>query len=167
MLGAVAAGVAEGAMDDARAGRYVAESHRWLRREHLADALTVGERHLIAKSLDDWSERESLAAGWRSESAGVLLWALSAFADMPPYEERFERLPALVPLLAPTGAFRAVASLRPPEVIGSARDLAEFRHGRAGAGEDASIALERHRALNWLCGSTPDWDRTPPGSASA
>jgi len=80
MLGAIVAGLAEGAMDDARAGEYVAESHRWLRREQLADALTIGERHLIAKSLADWSERESVAAGWRSESAGVLLWALSAFA---------------------------------------------------------------------------------------
>jgi len=167
MLGAIVAGLAEGAMDDARAGEYVAESHRWLRREQLADALTIGERHLIAKSLADWSERESVAAGWRSESAGVLLWALSAFAEMPPYEERFESLPSLVPLLAPTAAFRAAASLRSPEVIGSARDIAELRHGQGGAGENGSIALERHRALDWLCGYSPDWDKTPTGSVNA
>lgn len=167
MLGAIVAGVADGDMDDARAGEYVAESHRWLRREQLADALTIGERHLIAKSLGDWSARESVAACWRSESAGVLLWALSAFADIPPYEERFETLPSLVPLLAPTGAFRAAASLRSSEVVSSARDLAELRHRQAGAGDNASIALERHRALNWLCGYSPDWDKTPAGSVSA
>lgn len=33
-------------------------------------------------------------------------------------------------------------------------------------GRMASIALERHRALNWLCGHAPgnDWERTPTGT---
>ncbi len=215
MLGAIVDGVAEGTMDDARAAAYVTESHRWLRRENLADALSTNERHLIAKSLADWSKRESIAAGWRSETAGTLLWALSAYEEMPPYDGRFESLPSLVPLLAPTSGFRTTASLRSPEAIGGARDLAELWHWRArtrqlresGRGGDndldaiarqaaalshaeggiptpidgdfpfdgkayrdldadeyalaSSIALERHYALNWLCGYAEDWDRTP------
>ena len=106
MLGAIAAGVADGEMDDDQAAKYVAESHRWLRRENLADALSARERVLISKSVADWSERETIDASWRSESVGVLLWALSAFEDMPAYDRRFETLPTLVPLLAPTAEFR-------------------------------------------------------------
>ena len=36
------------------------------------------------------------------------------------------------------------------------RDLTHDELARAG-----SIALERHHALNWLCGYSEDWDRTP------
>jgi hypothetical protein len=108
----------------------------------------------------------------------VLLWALSALDEMPPYDERFERLPAFVPLLAPTADFRRTANLRSAEDIGRARDLAERWHGRArtrqlGEGDhprvervdlDADVtaaAVERHYALNWLCGYASDWDSVP------
>jgi hypothetical protein len=217
MLGAIAAGVAEGTMDDGQAAQYLTESHRWLRRETLADALSTRERALIAKPLADWDEQESRDAGWRSESAGVLLWALSLSDDMPPYDVRFERLPAIVPLLGPTAGFRRTANLRSPEAIGRARDLAELWHWRArtrqlqddgepqstggdldtiarqaaalshaeggipepidgdfpaygkayralGADEYAAVtssSVERHHALNWLCGYAADWDSVP------
>ena len=131
MLGAIAAGVAEGAMDDEPAAKYVAESHRWLRREDLADALSARERALISTSVRDWSERETLDASWRSESVGVLLWALSVFDDMPEYDARFETLPTLVPLLAPTADFRDTANLRSPDELADARDRAELWHWRA------------------------------------
>jgi Domain of unknown function (DUF4272) len=131
MLGAIAAGVAEGAMDDDQAAKYVAESHRWLRRENLADALSVRERVLVSKSVGDWTERETIDASWRSESVGVLLWALSAFDGMPAYDTRFETLPALVPLLAPTAEFRGTAHLRSPEQLADARERAELWHWRA------------------------------------
>ena len=83
MLGAVVTNRREGALDEEKAEQYAAESHRWLRRENLADALTVGERALVAKSPGDWSEPESVGADWRNESVGVLLWAISAIAEMP------------------------------------------------------------------------------------
>ena len=131
MLGAIAAGVEDGTMDEGPAGEYLRETHRWLIREQLTAGLSVRERALLAKSLSDWSEREAAAASWRNEALGVLLWALSVFDDMPGYDVRFERLPSLVPLLAPTAEFRRTASLRSADEIGRARDLAELWHWRA------------------------------------
>jgi Domain of unknown function (DUF4272) len=217
MLGAVATGVAEGAMDAAQAERYVTESHRWLRRENLADALSARERKLIAQQLADWTERDTIDASWRNEAVGALLWALSVIPDMPPYDDRFGDIPSYLPLLAPTAEFRMTAALRPAEEIARARDLAELWHWRArttqlqrsgdpqGAAFDleaivrqsaalsyseggipepidgdfpflgkafrdldadeyslaTSIARERQFALNWLCGHSADWDKTP------
>ena len=45
-------------------------------------------------------------------------------------------------------------------------DFAAFGTGyreltAAQAAEAFSIAYERHRALNWLCGEGRDWDDTP------
>jgi hypothetical protein len=160
MLATIATALEEGEMDGERAGKYVTESHRWLRREQLADALSVRERALISKPLAGWTERERSDAGWRSESVGVLLWALSSFDDMPAYDTRFETLPPLVPLLAPTDEFRATASLRSPDVLAGAREAAELAHRR---GLD-SIAAQRFHALNWLSGYGSDWDDVPTGT---
>ena len=178
MLGVIASGVDEGTMDAGQAGEYLKESHRWLIREQLTAALSIQERALLAKALTDWTERDALGASWRSEALGVLLWALSALDEMPPYDERFERLPAFVPLLAPTADFRRTANLRSAEDIGRGRDLAERWHARArtrqlGEGDDPQVErvaldadltasiVERHYALNWLCGYASDWDSVP------
>jgi Domain of unknown function (DUF4272) len=182
MLGAIAAGLEDGTMDAGQAGEYLKESHRWLIREQLTAALSIRERALLAKAVTEWTERDALNASWRSEALGVLLWALSAFDEMPPYDERFDRLPAFVPLLAPTADFRRSASLRSAEEIGGARDLAEVWHGRArtrqlGEGDDPHVesgeldadvaaAIERHYALNWLCGYASDWDSVPTETSS-
>jgi Domain of unknown function (DUF4272) len=133
MLGAIAAAVEddEDEMDAGQAERYLVESHRWLIRESLADALSSRERALIAKPVTEWTPRESTDATWRNESLGVLLWALSALDDMPPYDARFDRLPALVPLLAPTTDFRTAASWRSADAIARARSIAELWHWRA------------------------------------
>jgi hypothetical protein len=157
MLGTIAVALAEREMDDEEAERYVAESHRWLRREQLADALSVRERALISKPLADWTERERSGAGWRAESVGVLLWALSSFDALPAGDTRFETLPAAVPLLAPTGDFRARVSLRPPEAIAQARETARLADERA----LGAIEAERRHALNWLWGDGSDWDSVP------
>jgi hypothetical protein len=131
MLGAIAAGVEEGAMDEGAAAKYLTESHRWLIREKLANALSSRERALLAKPVPEWTQDEVVQTGWRNESMGVLLWAISAVEELPPYDARFERLPSFVPLLASTSGFRSAASLRPPDVIGRARGTAELWHWRA------------------------------------
>ena len=110
-----------------------------------------------ARRLD---ERERNASGWRSESVGVLLWALSSIDDMPAYDTRFETLPPLVPLLAPTGDFRATASLRAPDVLGQARETAQVANG----GAPGPIAAERLHTLDWLSGDGSDWDDVPTGA---
>ena len=217
MLAAVVANRREGALADEQASQYVTESHRWLRAENLVDTLSTRERALIAQPLDDWSERDLSDANWRNESLGVLLWALSAVEEMPPYDTPFDRLPELVPLLKATADFRRSAVLRPADELRRARDLAELWHWRArtkklrvpadhpAAGVDldevvtqaaarasaegeipatvdgdfpaygkayrdldaeefatvTSIAVERHHALNWLCGYAADWDKVP------
>jgi hypothetical protein len=216
MLGAIAAGVEDGSMERGQADAYLRETHRWLIREQLAPALSVRERALLAKALSDWTPREALAASWRNEALGVLLWALGAFDELPPYDVRFEQLPSRVPLLVPTADFRHGAALRPPEELERARSDAKLWHWRARtgqlgerdhaqvagvdadsiarlairaheegsipapidgdfpvfgkayreldaeqAGELASAALERHYALNWLCGRAADWDKVP------
>jgi hypothetical protein len=222
MLGAVLANLRDGALDESRAAQYATEAHRWLRRENLADSLSARERALVAKPLEEWTEQESIEVGWGDESAGVLLWAISAVDDLPPYDTRFESLPSLVPLLAPTADFRQAARLRPAEEIRRARDLAELWHWRSrttklqlagdpqGEGIDldvvarqsatlahaegsipapvdgdfpafgkayrdldedeysnaTSIAMERHRAFNWLCGCALDWDSVPTESSA-
>jgi hypothetical protein len=78
----------------------------------------------------------------------------------------------------PTADFRRTAKLRSAEDIGRARDLAARWHGRArtrqlGEGDDPQVervdldadvtaaAVERHYALNWLCGYASDWDSVP------
>jgi Domain of unknown function (DUF4272) len=131
MLGAIAAALEDGTMEAGPAAEYLTESHRWLIRENLAHALSGSERKLLAKPLADWTGDELIGANWRSESMGVLLWALSALDDMPPYDARFERLPSFVPLLAPTIGFRKETDLRPAEEIARARAVAELWHWRA------------------------------------
>ena len=153
MLGAVLANLRDGALDDGKAAQYATEAHRWLRRENLADSLSIGERTLVAKPLEDWSEQESSAVGWRDEAAGVLLWAISAVDELPRYDTRFDSIPSLVPLLAPTADFRLAASLRPAEEIGRARDVAELWHWR-------SRTTQLRRGGD---GSEPDAERAPIG----
>lgn len=131
MLGAIAVALEDGTMESGPAAEYLTETHRWLIRENLTHALSGSERKLLAKPLGDWTEGESIVANWRSESMGVLLWALSALDGMPPYDTRFERLPSLVPLLAPTIGFRRATNLRSPEEIARAREVAELWHWRA------------------------------------
>jgi hypothetical protein len=159
MLGAIATGVVEGTIEEEQAAAYLTESHRWLIREHLADALSRRERALIAKPLADWKPQEALAAGWRNEAAGVLLWALAALDEMPPHDARFEREFSLVPLLAPTVDFRRATSLREPDAIEDARIAA----GQSPAGEGTA---ERQYALNWLSGYSADWDSVPAARSS-
>jgi Domain of unknown function (DUF4272) len=145
MLGAIAAAVRDGEMDEAEATRYLTESHRWLIREQLAPALSIRERALLAKRITEWSARESEEAVARNEALGALLWSLSAFDELPPAEVAYERLTGLVPLLASTGDFRSGVSLREADVVASAREQA---------------AGERRHALSWLCGESADWDRS-------
>jgi hypothetical protein len=168
MLGAIWAAVREGTMGCGEAAKYAAESHRWLRRERLADALSIRERSLISKSLTDWSEREAIDAGRRSETVGVLLWALSTYDEMPAYDTPFETLPDSVPLLAATAGFRSTAQLRSPEEIAGARESAWLWHWRSripqprerngsdDAGHDADATVREQAAAAYAENRIPE-----------
>ena len=127
MLGAIATAVAEREMDDAAAERYLVEARRWLIREGISGALSAGEKAMLATSLADWTAEELETATLRNEAVGVLLWAVASVEELPPTGTPFERLPADVPLLAATAAFRAAARLRPLEEIEAARAATELQ----------------------------------------
>jgi hypothetical protein len=143
MLGAIATAVAERTMDDDAAEKYLVESRRWLIREGLSGALSPGEKAVLAKPMADWTAAELAMAGRRNEAMGVLLWALGAIDELPPYDAPFEPLPAFVPLLAATAEFRAAARLRSPEDIERARAVAELWDWRAGPIARAESAVPR------------------------
>ena len=132
MLGAVIANLRDGALDDEQAAQYATESHRWLRRENLADSLSVRERALVAKPLEEWSEQEAIEVGWGNEPAAVLLWAISVIDEIPPYDTRFEESAVARPAARAHGGFPPEPRrLRPAEEIGRARDVAALWHGRS------------------------------------
>jgi hypothetical protein len=157
MLGAVATAVAERAMDDAAAERYLVEARRWLIREGVSGALSDGEKAMLAKPLDEWTAEELETATLRDEAVGVLLWAVTAIEELPQGDVPFERLPADVPLLAATAGFRAAARLRPFEDIEAANAVTELP-GQGASTSAGPRAAERERALAWLTGRSADWD---------
>jgi hypothetical protein len=87
---------------------------------------------------------------------------------MPPYDERFQDLPSRVPLLAPTAGFRRAASLRPPDELERAREIAELWHRRSrttqprsegrpqAAGSELDAIAGQSAALAHAAGSIPE-----------
>ena len=195
----------------------------WLEREDLTRHQTERERLLFGQGLGDWGDQAVLDGTWRKESLGVLLYALSIFPALPPYDTEFgEQIHVEhVGWLKPAQEFLSRAALRPSAEIARARDVAELWHWRSRTtwlqqhghtpppdppefdsyekiirvtAEQAfsssdiprpikhdfpafgkpygrlteeeysictSIAMERHYALNWLCGYAEDWDNVP------
>lgn len=196
---------------------FLGELDRWLAVEKLRSDRSDEERAFFARPIDELSEDEIVQASWRSESAGVLLWALGILPGLPPYDTQFAGAGELLPLAEPIGAFAAECELRDAGEIDRACDTAELWHWRARTAvvqkrgdapppvlsfeeivaiaverahatgdvpapiggdfptfgkayrelgdeetdEATSIALERHYALNWLCGYADDWDAVP------
>ena len=89
MLTAVVANLRDGALDDAKAEQYAAESHRWLRRENLADSLSIAERTLVAKSVEDWPEQDA-ARPRAVTSHSPCGSGRAASAGRAPYEDLLE-----------------------------------------------------------------------------
>jgi len=200
----------------------VTQLNIWLADEGLIAAQSTREKPLVSKGLGSWTRQEKIDVAWRANSLGVILWALSQFDVLPPWDSEFtpQETIKLLNLFAPTRAFLEKVSLRPDPEIEQARDMAEVWHwrsrirrmqekgmnpedgsslmeivrsaaaaarkngdipetidgdfpafGKAYADlsqEDysvaTSIAVERHYALNWLCGREADWDLVPTDS---
>ncbi|MHB8793049.1 MAG: DUF4272 domain-containing protein [Thermoleophilia bacterium] len=191
----------------------------WLADEGLISSQSTLEKPLVSKALGSWSRQENIDVPWRANSLGVILWALSQFEELPPWDTQLTPQETIKPLnlFAPTKTFLGMVSLRPDAEVEKARDLAELWHWRARTrrlqedgiepedGSDlmeivrsaaaaahkngdipepvngdfpafgkafaelsqdeynvaTSIAVERHYALNWLCGYSRDWDCVP------
>ena len=193
----------------------------WLRACGLWGLMSGSERAFLTTSPDAISEQALRDVVWLMEAAECLLWALGRVEALPPYDtqadaEHLNLLPA-----EPFAEIQLSATLRDPQALAAARDVAELWHwrsrtrqlcaqgtpaplppgvdlddvvrraaeqaasrgdipaviggdfpafGRAYAetspeewAQSASIAMERHRALNWLCGYAPRnrWQDTP------
>ena len=218
-LGSAAQGLSTGDALPQNTDSFARELRDWLERDGAAGYQSTREREAFRRPIDAWTDRDLIDASWRTESLGVLLWALSVYDELPPYDAQFEDVPENVPLLEPVEGFLEAISLRSTDEIARARDLAELWHWRSRttdlqaddefkrrnpeldldeivretarvAGEHGeipepidedfpafgkayrdlstdeyaevtSIAMERHFALNWLCGYSRDWDETP------
>ncbi len=198
-----------------------------MRRLRLWKHVSPDERSFLQSFGSRMDEYAQIAAGWRMECAGMIMWALRLFNTWPKIDAQFD--PDLlkdVPIQK-VGLFSRHPKLRRHEEISAKRDLMEFWHWRvrtrqlieqdhpfepddkmkmAGLNklddivrfsakaahekgdlpeildEDCvflgrpfrsltaeqyqnatSIIMERHYALNWLCGMAPGnrWDETP------
>lgn len=194
----------------------------WLADAGLIASQSTREKPLISRALGSWSRQELIDAAWRANSLGVILWALSQFDELPPWDRQFTPQETIrtLNLFAPIGPFMEKSILRPEAEIEKMRSLAALWHWRAdvrrrqdesqdpqekeslaaearqaaaaafGRGElpeliggdfpvfgkaygdisadefneANSIAVERHYALNWLCGYAADWDVVPTDS---
>lgn len=137
----------------------------WMADEGLTFRSTARERALLAKPLGSWTEPEIIDMSWRLESLGILLWALSLQGEISPDDDEFDQseLIGQLNLGSPVADFLARARLRPTAEIEAARVRAAHADLTAAADDDrvTSIAVERHFALNWLCGYSDDWESTP------
>jgi hypothetical protein len=83
----------------------------------LTELYSSVERGLIDRHPSTWTPQEVVNATWRQESIGVLLWALSEYEELPPYDSEFANVAEVVPVLAPTEQFVTQAVLRPDDEI--------------------------------------------------
>ncbi|MDO5641694.1 MAG: DUF4272 domain-containing protein [Paracoccus sp. (in: a-proteobacteria)] len=106
---------------------------------------------------------------WRYEGVLVLFWALGLYDALPPGDQIADvgDMGAMLSVMGPEGLFD-LAVLRPQAEL---LDMADYYYrlhwavtdarlkGQALPGGDASIVLERARALNWLYGyGGQSWD---------
>lgn len=129
---------------------YALRLSTWLNEQDFTAHFTLSELDALSEAPGTW-KRELLDAHPRcSESLGLLLWALSAHQNIPPYDNPFEP-PHLEPLLGwPSSAFtdpadeqlasfpqineswlREVVRLRPQQIILNQRATAECWQWRA------------------------------------
>lgn len=133
---------------------------QWLERERLPPALTPSERRLLLSPLGAWNPPTYVDVSWWMEAAGTLAWALGYFDALPSYDQQVQAdaVSACFPSPAPIYERVSQARLRPIADVRQARDVAAMHEARAERGSAAwSIARERLRALDWICGVAP-WD---------
>lgn len=110
---------------------------QWLIAENISTHLSETEQYLLRKPAGKWSERNLISVGWRSESLGMMLWALQRMDDLPDYDTQFDPDDLLVPLdiFQPTIDFIWMADLRPDYELTQERDRAELWSWRSRARE--------------------------------
>src|SRR5579871_4960160 len=97
--------------------------------------VTRDEQEFFTARLLDRSERQYVDSLWLVESVAFCLWAVGRLPELSAYDD---------------GDFPAFGN--------PYWDISEEEYSIA-----TSIAVERHQALNWICGRAPNnrWDETP------
>ncbi len=105
----------------------------WIADEGLIPAQTSFEMPAVCKALGSWTDAELATAGWRANSLGVILWALSQFDELPHWDIQFTPQETIktLNLFSPIQAFLDKVSLRPADEIEHARRVAELWQWRA------------------------------------
>src|SRR5690606_18902572 len=116
----------------------------WLQEPFVAESLSPREAALIKQPARSWSFDDRVAAQWRAEALGCLLWALGEIDEIPAYDTPFS-VPLLLErcgvLRRPPGAVAARPALRAPAEIDRARDIAETWHWRARTAEAGRLGM--------------------------
>ena len=105
----------------------------WLRQENLWGKLSTKESIMMSKPPGNWTGRERISLGWRSESAGIIAWGLGLL-EMRPYDTQFRpgHIMDVVPERGqPTGTWITAARFRAIQEIQEERDRAELWLWRA------------------------------------
>ena len=143
----------------------------WLKSEGLWTATSARERRLLEHGPND--ERERIRASWLVECAVLLGWALHLLDDLglPTGQHAPRIILEHVPGPGqPTAAFLDALELRPVAVILDMADVLYRAHWATRYADrdacvrsgplDGDVAMEWHRAVNWLTryGDEDDWD---------
>jgi hypothetical protein len=124
---------------------------QWIRDERLESYLSRAERQLLSKPFPSWSARNQTVAGWRSESLGVILWALRFIDTVPAFDTRFDLSTVMntVDVFTPTIDFIWQAGLRPADEIQRMRDTADLWNWRARAAELQRMGIKPPEGMSF------------------
>jgi hypothetical protein len=109
----------------------IRDLNKWITSQGLAKFQSKEEKLSFKKPPGSWSKQEIINASWRTESLGILLWALSLIDTVPPYDREFNQEWVLSKVNAKElKKFCSLAKLRKREEINRERDKAELWHWR-------------------------------------
>jgi hypothetical protein len=137
----------------------------WLRTEGLLDELTDGERDFLADA-SEGIHVEDLARKLQVESLFALLWAVSLVEELDFDRGCGDEVTRVMPDIEAgdrAGGLRAAATLRDPDELYAALDLAtvlasalgdeELQVGLSPGDVEPYVVWERRRALAWIHGA--------------
>ena len=114
-----------------KAPQGLAESlDRYLKNHGVLASLSPNEKTLVGKPVGSWAMQDIVNTSWRAEALGSILWALTQFESLPPYDTPFV-LPEILGKLGNPDDFPNRTTLRTPIELSKARNAAELWHWRA------------------------------------
>jgi hypothetical protein len=143
----------------------------WVKKHNIEELLSHEEAAFFNNPRPE--QAEIVKFSWRAESMVPLVWAMSAIAELPPLNSRYD--PSQCPCYEPASndpiSFRAKALLRPRTILLAAEEDLYHNHWRVRDAQlfnkpmppelNPDIVYERRYAMSWLVGWGEDWDEVP------